>query len=120
MPDVGGIWSIPRKVGHRKAMEMCALAETYYAEQALSMQLINKTCEPGKALEEAIDVARKFARNPPIATALLRSALNLGNDTVDMACNTEVNFQSVLMHTDDYAEAARAFMEKRKPQFTGN
>ena len=39
MPHVGGIWSIPRKVGHRKAMEMCALAETYGAEEALAMNL---------------------------------------------------------------------------------
>lgn len=120
MPDVGGIWAIPRKVGHRKAMEMCALAETYDAQQALDMQLVNKLVESGKALEEAIAVAKKFARNPPVAMALLRSALNLGNDSVDQACNTEVNYQSVLMHAEDYAEAARAFMEKRKPKFTGN
>ena len=119
MPDVGGIWSIPRKVGHRKAMEMCALAETYSAEEALAMNLINRVCEPGQTLELAIEVARKFARNPPVATALLRSALNLGNDSVDQAINTEINFQSVLMHTEDFGEATRAFLEKRKPRFTG-
>ncbi len=45
IPDVGGIWSIPRKVGHRKAMEMAALAEAYDAQAALDMQLINKICE---------------------------------------------------------------------------
>jgi enoyl-CoA hydratase/carnithine racemase len=120
IPDVGGIWSIPRKVGHRKAMEMAALAEAYDAQAALDMQLINKICEPGKALEQAIEVARKFARNPPVSMALLRSALNTGNDSVDQASNTEVNYQSVLMHSEDYAEAARAFIEKRKPNFTGN
>jgi len=119
IPDVGGIWSIPRKIGHRKAMEMAALAETYDAQAALDMQLVNKLCEPGKALEEAMVVARKFARNPPISMALLRSALNMGNDSVDQACNTEVNYASVLMHSQDYAEAAAAFMEKRKPVFRG-
>jgi enoyl-CoA hydratase/carnithine racemase len=119
MPDVGGIWSIPRKVGHRKAMEMCALAQTYGADEALAMQLINCICEPGQTLDLAIEVAGKFARNPPVATALLRSALNVGNASVDEAINTEINFQSVLMHTEDYGEATRAFLEKRKPQFTG-
>ena len=119
MPDVGGIWSLPRKVGHRKAMEMCAFAEPVDAAEALRCQLINRVCEPGKALEVALKVAERFCRNPPIANALLKAALNTGNDTVDMACNTEMNYQSILMNTQDYAEAAKAFLDKRKPVFTG-
>jgi enoyl-CoA hydratase/carnithine racemase len=119
MPDVGGIWSLPRKVGHRKAMELCAFAEPIDAAEALRIQLLNRVCEPGRALEEALAAAAKFARNPAVSMALLRSALNTGNDSVDLAVNTEVNFQSTLMNTDDYAEAAKAFIEKRKPVFTG-
>ncbi|MFL6602453.1 MAG: enoyl-CoA hydratase/isomerase family protein [Steroidobacteraceae bacterium] len=120
MPDVGGIWSIPRKIGHRKAMELCALANTFEADEALRLQLVNKLCEPGRALEEAIEVARRFAKNPPVAMALMKAALNIGNDTIDQAVNCEVNYQSVLMSTADFSEAAQAFMEKRKPNFTGN
>jgi len=120
MPDVGGIWSIPRKIGHRKAMELCALADTFDADEALRLQLVNKLCGPGRALDEAIEVARRFARNPPVAMALMKAALNTGNDSLDAAMNTEVNYQSVLMSTEDFGEAAKAFMEKRKPNFTGN
>jgi enoyl-CoA hydratase/carnithine racemase len=119
MPDVGAIWSLPRKVGHRKAMELCAFAEPFDAQAALEMQLINRVCEPGHALEEALVAAEKFARMPAIAMALMKSALNTGNDTVDQAMATEVNYQSVLQNTADFAEAARAFSEKRKPNFTG-
>jgi enoyl-CoA hydratase/carnithine racemase len=119
LPDFGGLWSMARKIGHRKAMEMCAFAETYSAQQALDMQLINRTCEPGQALEAALEAAERFAKNPPVAMALLKSALNTGNDTVDLTVATEVNYQSVLMRTEDFAEAMRAFMEKRKPNFTG-
>jgi enoyl-CoA hydratase/carnithine racemase len=119
MPDVGGIWSIPRKIGHRKAMELCALADTFDADEALRLQLVNKLCEPGRALDEAIEVARRFAKNPPVAMALMKAALNIGNDSIDQAINTEVNHQSVLMNTEDFGEAAQAFMEKRKPNFTG-
>jgi enoyl-CoA hydratase/carnithine racemase len=54
-----------------------------------------------------------------VAMALMRSALNTGNDTVDMAVTTEVNYQSVLQNSADFAEAAAAFLEKRKPVFTG-
>ncbi len=119
VPDFGGIWSIARRVGHRKAMEMCAFAENYTAAQVLEMQLINRVCEPGQALPAALEAAERFAKNPPVAMALLKSALNTGNDTVDQAITTEINSQSVLQHTEDFAEAARAFMEKRKPDFKG-
>ena len=119
LPDVGAIWSLPRKVGHRKAMELCAFAESIDAQEALRIQLINRTCEPGHALTEALAVAQKFARNPPVAMALLRSALNTANDTVDRAVTAETDYQSVLMNTEDYTEAAKAFMEKRRPQFKG-
>jgi enoyl-CoA hydratase/carnithine racemase len=119
MVDFGGAWSVARRVGHRKAMEMCAFGDVYDASQALAMQLINQTCEPGNALDAALKVAERFARNPPIAMALLRSALNCGADSIDQTVATEINNQSLLMYTEDFAEATRAFMEKRKPVFTG-
>jgi enoyl-CoA hydratase/carnithine racemase len=119
LPDVGAIWSLPRKVGHRKAMELCALAESIDSAEALRIQLINAVCEPGAALGAALQVAAKFARMPAVAMALMRSALNTGNDTVDMAVATEVNYQSVLQNSADFAEATSAFIEKRKPVFTG-
>jgi enoyl-CoA hydratase/carnithine racemase len=119
MPDVGAIWSLPRKVGHRKAMELCAFGESFDAAEALRINLVNATCEPGQALDAALVAAGKFARAPAVAMALMRSALNTGNDTVDMAVTTEVNYQSVLQNSADFAEAAAAFLEKRKPVFTG-
>lgn len=119
MPDVGAIWSLPRKVGHRKAMELAAFAEGFGAEEALGMQLVNRLCEPGQALSAALEAADRFARNPPIAMALMKAALNAGNDSVERAAATEADYQSVLMNTEDFGEAARAFMEKRKPEFKG-
>jgi hypothetical protein len=49
----------------------------------------------------------------------LGDALGDVHDTVDMAVTTEVNYQSVLQNSADFAEAAAAFLEKRKPVFTG-
>ncbi len=119
MPDVGGIWSLPRKVGHRRAMEMCAFGEPIDAQEALRIQLINAVCAPGGALSAALEVARKFAQAPALAMAMIKSALNTGNETVEAAITTEINSQSVLQNSIDFAEAARAFVEKRKPVFVG-
>src|ERR1700733_587737 len=67
MPDLGCIWSLPRKVGHRKAMELCAFGEPIDAQEALRIQLINSVCEPGAALAAAIEIAKKFAQAPVLA-----------------------------------------------------
>jgi len=114
MPDFGGIWSIARRVGHRKAMELCAFAETFGAERAWEIELVNRVCDPGQALSHALEVAARFAKNPPVAMALLKSALNTGNDTIDQAITTEINYQSVLQNSEEFAEAVRTFMDKRR------
>lgn len=119
VPDCGGLWSIPRRIGHRKALELAAFAEPFDASEALRLQLINAVCEPGKALERALVAGEKFAANPPIAMCLLRNALNTAADTVDAACQTEMTFQSTLQNSEDFGEAAKAFLEKRPARFTG-
>jgi enoyl-CoA hydratase/carnithine racemase len=119
MADFGAIWSLARRVGHRKAMELCAFAEPFDVEAALRMQLVNAVCDPGKALPAALEAAEKFAANPPLAMALLKSALNTGADSLDQAIATELDYLPMLMATHDFAEATLAFREKRTPKFTG-
>jgi enoyl-CoA hydratase/carnithine racemase len=83
------------------------------------MQLVNVVCAPGQALAAALEAAAKFAANPPVAMALLKSALNTGADSLEQAIATEMDYLPLLMKTEDFAEATLAFREKRKPKFTG-
>lgn len=119
IPDTGGVWSLLHRLGQRRTFELCALAEPIDAEKAQRIDLINDICEPGAALEQALSIARRIARQPALALALLKSALAVGADTLDQSVNTEIASQGVLMNSDDYAEAVAAFKEKRKPIFTG-
>jgi enoyl-CoA hydratase/carnithine racemase len=114
IPDVGGIWSIPRRVGHRRAFELCALGELIGAQEALRVGLIDRVCVAGTALETAISIAERLGRNPPTAMALLKAALTTGNTTLEAAIETEVDFASVLMNSDDYAAAVQAFVSSRR------
>lgn len=119
IPDVGGLWSIQRRVGRRRAIEICGLGERFDAQAAMDMQLINAVCTPGSALTQATDVARRFAKLPPVAMAVLKSALATGADTLDQAINTEINLQGLLFSTEDFDEAVSAFRDKREPEFKG-
>src|SRR5260370_31533234 len=118
MPDVGGIWSLPRKIGHRKTMELCAFGETFDAAEALRIQLINSICEPGQALSAALEAAAKFARAPAVAMALMRSALNTGNDTVDMAGPPAGHHPSRLQKPPQFSQAGTPLPGKTERAFT--
>lgn len=119
MADFGAIWSLTRRVGSRKAMELCAFAEPFGAPAAQALELVNEMSEPGQALTKAIEAAERFAANPPIAMTMLKAALNGGADSLDQAIATELDYVPLLMSTQDFAEATLAFREKRKPDFTG-
>jgi enoyl-CoA hydratase/carnithine racemase len=119
IPDFGALWSLPRRLGRRRAMELCALGETFDAAAALQMQLINRVCAPGEALAAGLEIAHRFAQAPALAMAFLRAGLSGGSDTVEGACTTEVDLQSVLQNTDEFEEAVRAFRDKRRPRSAG-
>lgn len=119
LPDGGALWSVPRKVGHAKARELFGLARQFDADEALRIGLVNQVSDSGAALAAALEVAREYAQMPPVAMALLKSVLAEGIDSYAAALRSEVDFQPVLMATRDHQEAVAAFLEKRKPQFTG-
>jgi enoyl-CoA hydratase/carnithine racemase len=119
LPDMGALWSLQQRVGPAKAREILGLARSFDGAEAGRIGLANEVVEPGKALERAIAVAQEYAALPPVATALLKSALAQGSDSLDAATRSEVEFQAMAMCSQDHQEAVRAFAEKRAPKFEG-
>lgn len=119
-PDNGALWSIQRRVGVAKTAELVLLCDEVDGNEALRIGLVNRVCEPGKALEAALDVAGRFAAMPPLAMAMTKATLAKAATDFETCMQAERDLMPVLMATKDHAEAVAAFIEKRRPVFTGS
>jgi 2-(1,2-epoxy-1,2-dihydrophenyl)acetyl-CoA isomerase len=120
IPDSGGTFILPRIVGLQRAAALTMLAERITAAQALDYGLIYKVCEPAALLDAARAAAQELAAMPTRALGLIKRGFNrsLGVD-LDAQLDLEADLQREAGTTADYAEGVRAFIEKRKPRFTG-
>ena len=120
IPDSGGTFILPRLVGLQRATALTMLCEKVSAEQALAWGLIYKVCEPSALMETARATAKHLATQPTRALGLIKRGFNrsLG---VDLAAQLayEEELQREAGKSADYAEGVTAFLEKRKPNFTG-
>lgn len=118
MPDAGLTWLLPRVVGLGRANEMALLAERLSAPEAHTWGLVNRLAEDGQALADAVTMARRFAElSVSVATIKQAHQRALETDFADQL-NHEAHTQGWLQEQPDFAEATRAFAEKRPPQLT--
>lgn len=120
LPDIGGLYSIPRRVGVAKAQELFGLCETIDAAEALRIGLINRIATEGDVLEEAKAIARRYAALPPITANVLRGVMAGGVHSLEQAVTAEIDHQPMLRMTNDHKEAVDAFLNKRQPRFTNS
>jgi 2-(1,2-epoxy-1,2-dihydrophenyl)acetyl-CoA isomerase len=120
IPDSGGSWILPRLVGMARARGLALLAEPLPAEQAEDWGLIWKCVDDTSLLAEAHKLCERFAAAPTQGLALIKRALDAGADnSLDAQLDLERDLQRQASLTPDYAEGVRAFVQKRKPVFTG-
>ena len=120
VPDSGGTWFLPRLVGDARARGLALLAQDLTAEKAASWGLIWRAVEDEVLMHEATRICEHFALAPTQGLALIKHALNASaTNTLDAQLDLERDFQRAASLTPDYAEGVRAFMEKRKANFTG-
>ena len=120
MPGGMGTQNLPRAVGERRAKELILSGRPIEAEQAEAWGLVNRVCEPGKLLEEALAVAQAIADNAPLSVRQAKRSIHYGLD-MDLLTGYrfEIEAYNRLVDTDDRREGVKAFNEKRKPEFKG-
>ncbi|MFC7545189.1 enoyl-CoA hydratase-related protein [Plantactinospora sp. GCM10030261] len=120
--DTGASWSLPRLVGHAKAVELLMLAEPVTADQAMRLGLLTRLVDDDEqVLPQAHELAARLAAGPTVAYGAIKRQLSVGDaGTLYEALAAEAQAQTICGATADHRAATAAFVAKRKPVFEGH
>ena len=120
IPDSGGTYTLPRLVGWQRASALMMLGEKVSAADAEKYGMIYKVFSDDKFATESFNIALTVASMPTKALAYTKQMLNISLvNHFDEQLQEENICQQKAARTEDYKEGVSAFMEKRKPTFTG-
>jgi 2-(1,2-epoxy-1,2-dihydrophenyl)acetyl-CoA isomerase len=120
VPDAGGTWLLPRLVGQARARGLALLAEPLSADKAEEWGLIWKAVDDDALMAESEKLCVHFSTAPTFGLGLIKRALDVSEDNdLKTQLDRERHLQREAGSHPDYAEGVRAFLEKRKPVFTG-
>lgn len=119
--DTGASWTLPRLVGHAKAVELLMLAEPVRAEEAYRIGLLTRLVDDDeKVLPAAQELAARLAAGPTVAYGAIKRQLSVGDaGTLSEALAAEAEAQAICGGTADHRAATLAFLNKEKPVFDG-
>lgn len=115
IPGYGGTQRLPALVGKAKAFEMVLTGQPIKADEALSTGLVNKVTDDAE--DAAKSMIHKILKNGPVAVSKALQAIRDAGSPDGF--ETEASMFGELCETDDFKEGTAAFMEKRKPNFSG-
>lgn len=120
LPGAGGTQRLTRLVGRGRAVDMILSGRFVPADEALQMGLVTRVVNPDQLLGTAREILDGIAARGPLAIRLAKLVIRHGADA-DQATGQIIErlAQSLLYQSEDKAEGAGAFLEKRTPRFTG-
>ena len=120
MPGWGGTQRLPRIVGTGLAKEIILTGDHIDAKRAERIGLVNKVVAPDDLEGAAIEMLRRIMSRGPVAIGAAISSINMSLDVdLDSGLAYEQSMFSLCFSTEDSKEGISAFMEKRKPKFSG-
>ena len=121
IPDSGGTYHLPRLIGWQRASALMMLGDKVYAKDAETMGMIYKCVADADWDAYVQSLSQRIAGMATKGLALTKQALNASlNHSLDEQLNVEEQLQTHAGKSSDYKEGVQAFLEKRKPNFTGH
>jgi 2-(1,2-epoxy-1,2-dihydrophenyl)acetyl-CoA isomerase len=118
--DYGGTYFLTQLVGPSKARELYLTAEILDASRLLALGVVTRVVPDTALVAETMALAGKFAAGPRVAYRYIKRNMKVAEEgTLSDALDAEAYGMLRSRETADHAEAARAFVEKRAPVFTG-
>lgn len=119
-PEAGSTHILPLLMGHQKASELLLLGTMFDVDTAIDVGIVNGKATVDELASLVLKAATQIAASPPHATKttkrLLRAAIH---EQILQASQRENDSFMPMLHGDEAKEALTAFMEKRKPDFSG-
>lgn len=119
--DLGTSWLLTRLVGPAVTSDIAFTGRIVYADEAARIGLVNTISEPGKLIDDALDLASQIMANSPGGVQLSKRALHANMEVGSYAAGIELENrgQALLTRSTDMPEALAAFKAKRQPVFKG-
>lgn len=120
IPGDGGTFFLPRLVGVAKALELMWTGDFVSSEEAERIGMVNRVVPAEELLPTVQELAERLANGPTAAIRLIKRAVNEGL-RMELRAHLDMisSHMAVIRQTHDHREGARAFVEKRPPEFTG-
>jgi enoyl-CoA hydratase/carnithine racemase len=120
IPGGGGSQRLARAIGKQRAMELVLTGRRFDAREAERLGVVNTVTGKREWLESALELARRIASRPSIATRLAKQAVLAAEESgLAAGLETERRLYELAMATEDRVEGMQAFLEKRRPVFRG-
>jgi enoyl-CoA hydratase/carnithine racemase len=118
LPGGGGVQNLVRAAGMRRAKQLLYTGASFTAQQALQWGMVNELTEPGRALEQALQIARQIVQAAPMSVRYVKLAASRGGE-VDFHTGYMLDLAAynVLVSSQDRLEGVQAFNERRPPRW---